>query len=910
MATKGEFSTEYFQRRLVDHVPSMLAYWDSDLNCRFANQAYRTWFGVDADRLIGTSLRDLLGPELFALNEPYVIAALNGEAQTFQRLVPGPDGVHRHSLAHYEPDVVDGRVVGFIATVTEVTRLKQTEANLRSVIRSLEEEIQLRRSVEARLVDSEQNLAVTLASIEAGFIATDRQGRISQMNTVSERLTGWSQAEAQGLPLWEVFVREGRPASLTAMNPIDVMLEQGYTVEDVHEVVVVSRNGVRTAIEVQAALTYNDDDTARGLAILMRDMTQAQQAKVEANRLAAIVESSHDAIIGKTLDGRITSWNAAAESLFGYTADEAIGQPIQMLIPEDRQHEEMRILASLIRGERVPEFETVRRARDGRLVPVALTISPIRDAEGRIAGASKIVRDITQRNLAELARKKYEHLEAENRQIQEATRMKSQFLANMSHELRTPLNAIIGFAELIQSGKVRPDSPKLPTYVGHIASSGRHLLQLINSVLDLAKVESGKFEFFPEPVNLPQLVEEVGEVLQVGMERKSIHFEIDIDPQVTGLVLDPGRLKQVLFNYLSNAIKFTAPGGRVVVRARPEGSSRFRLEVADDGIGIAADQVSKLFTEFQQLDSGPGKRHQGTGLGLALTRRLVEAQGGQVGVSSEPGRGSVFWVVLSRVHGDAATGSNAESPGAGPRLLVVEDDVKVQVRLIRALTDAGFRVEAAATVDAASHLAKAIDFDGLTLDLNLPGRGGLGLLANIRGGTLNKDSPVLGLTASAHSGTAASFAISDILCKPAREGEVAARMARFRSTQGPPARVLVVDDDPLALKLMRSTLEGIGLDPVCLSDGRRALREIDQHRPQAIILDLMMPGFDGFEVLDGLHRMPQWHATPVFIWTSMILTDEEYSRLAKSAQAILNKGGGDLARMLERLREWRAAIGV
>ncbi|OYU99541.1 MAG: hypothetical protein CFE45_12540, partial [Burkholderiales bacterium PBB5] len=181
-------------RRLVDHVPSMLAYWDRDQRCRFANRAYETWFGADADRLVGTTLRDLLGPALYALNEPYVLAALRGEEQTFERIVPGPDGINRHSLANYSPDTVDGQVVGFIVTVTEVTRLKQTEASLRSALKAMEDESRRRQSMEDRLFELQQGLAVTLASIDAGFIATDRQGRVPRMNPVSARLPGWSPA--------------------------------------------------------------------------------------------------------------------------------------------------------------------------------------------------------------------------------------------------------------------------------------------------------------------------------------------------------------------------------------------------------------------------------------------------------------------------------------------------------------------------------------------------------------------------------------------------------------------------------------------------------------------------------------------------------------------------------------------
>jgi PAS domain S-box-containing protein len=229
-----------------------------------------------------------------------------------------------------------------------------------------------------------------------------------------------------------------------------------------------------------------------------------------------------------------------------------------------------------------------------------------------------------------------------------ATRAKSEFLANMSHELRTPLNAIIGFTELIHDDKVGPASDEQKEFLGDILVSSRHLLQLINDVLDLAKVESGSLEFHPEPVDLARLTDEVRDVLRGLATRKQIRLETAVDPAIGSVILDPAKLKQVLYNYASNAIKFTPEGGRVALRAAPEGADAVRLEVEDTGIGIRPEDLGRLFVEFQQLDAGPAKRHEGTGLGLALTKRLVEAQGGRVGVRSIPGQGSVFYAVFPR----------------------------------------------------------------------------------------------------------------------------------------------------------------------------------------------------------------------------------------------------------------------
>jgi signal transduction histidine kinase len=232
----------------------------------------------------------------------------------------------------------------------------------------------------------------------------------------------------------------------------------------------------------------------------------------------------------------------------------------------------------------------------------------------------------------------------------EGSRLKSAFVANMTHELRTPLNGIIGFSQLLYAGRIDPASAEYKRSLGDILFSARHLLSLINDVLDLAKVESGKMEFTSEPVDLAQLVEEVRGVLRPVAAQKEIQVEAEIAPELGQVVLNSAKLRQVLYNYVSNAIEFSGNGTRVTIRLRPEGDDWFRLEVEDNGEGICAEDLKKLFTEFHQLDSSSSKRHQGTGLGLALTRRIVEAQGGSIGVTSEPGKGSTFWAVLPRCY--------------------------------------------------------------------------------------------------------------------------------------------------------------------------------------------------------------------------------------------------------------------
>ena len=780
---------------------------------------------------------------------------------------------------------------------------------LQAAVASLQAEVGRRKTAEQHLAEIEQTLAATLASIEAGFIATDPEGRVTRMNAVAEQVTGWSQEQARGQRLWAVFAREGRPAGDELRNPVDLVQALGLTVDQSQPVTAVARGGERTPVEVRAALTRAGDGTVGGLALVFRDMTRIQRAETERHRLAAIVESSFDAIIGKTLDGCITSWNGAATAMFGYTAEEAVGESVQMLIPPEHKAQEARILADLARGQRVVPFDSVRLTRDGRRLAVSITVSPIHDAMGRIVGASKVARDITNQLLARQARLTADRLEAENRQILEATRLKNQFLANMSHELRTPLNAIIGFAELLQAGKVPASSPKYRQFLGHIGSSGHHLLRLINDVLDLSKVESGKFVFSPEPVDLGRLVGDVYEVLDGMAMRKQLRLRVDIDPALDGLVLDPARFKQVLYNYLSNAIKFTPEGGQVTLRARAAGPQAFRVEVEDTGIGIGAGNLSRLFVEFQQLDDSYSKQHQGTGLGLALTRRLVQAQGGSVGVRSSLGVGSVFYLEMPRVPGAAADGpALPPSISAAPRrLLVIEGDPALQGRLRDGLQSAGFDIDLATTGQQAVAQSRDKAYDAITLGLRLRDLQGLDALASIRAEGANRDVPVLALSLPVAARQSATFAIADLLSKPIRTAEVVLAMAALRPVVGRRTRVMVVDDDPIALDLMAATLRGLDIDVVCVNGGQQALGEIDQHRPDAVILDLMMPGFDGFATLDALRQRAPWQHLPVFIWSSMVLTDEEMATLTRSAQAIISKGGGALAQVLDGLRQGQSA---
>ncbi|HEY9108720.1 MAG TPA: PAS domain S-box protein, partial [Roseateles sp.] len=777
-------------------------------------------------------------------------------------------------------------------------------------------------------------------------------------------------------------------------------------------------------VEIHADLTHHADGRVRGVAIVLRDVGRLTEAEAEVRRLAAVVESSADAIVVKTLDGRITNWNAAAERMFGYGADEAVGQPVQMLIPPEREAEEMGILSRIAQGQPVQPLRTVRVAKDGRRIEISAQFSPLRDTAGRIIGAINsardlthqrqieaalrqsearlrfalesagigdwemelesgqihrsrrydqcfgltdaaapwdrdrmlaavhgddrpmveaglhalpeahlpwhaefrvvwpddslhwlrldarvtrddnevprlvgIVADVTAMRTAEQARQQSVWLAAENRRVQEGSRLKSLFLANMSHELRTPLNAIIGFADLLTMSDRPPDAVREREWLQHISNSGRHLLAMINDVLDLSKIEAGKMDFHNEPVDLPAVVDDVMATVAVLAGQHGLSLTSSIAPELHGLVLDPARLKQVLLNYLSNAIKFTPAGGRVELRMLGEGPRLWRLEVEDSGIGIPADRIGHLFVEFQQLDDGLTKRHQGTGLGLALTRRLVEAQGGRVGVYSEPGRGSRFYAVLPRRPEDDEAGA---APRPARQQLVALRDHPLRDGVARELAEAGVAADAAATAAEVLRLARVRRYTELALDLSLPDSPGLALLAQLRAGGPSMHAAVKALALTQDGGAGVAFPVSDVLAKPLRRAALARALVPLRERFGPGRPVLVVDDEAASRDLMCAALAASGIEAVALPGGAEALQALSQLRPAALVLDLMMPGIDGFQVLHELRSDPHWAELPVIVWSALSLSAADIELLARSATLI---AGGGSSRPLQQVRD-------
>jgi DNA-binding response OmpR family regulator/anti-sigma regulatory factor (Ser/Thr protein kinase) len=396
-------------------------------------------------------------------------------------------------------------------------------------------------------------------------------------------------------------------------------------------------------------------------------------------------------------------------------------------------------------------------------------------------------------------------------------------------------------------------------------------------VLDLAKVESGKMEFQSEPLLLEKVAGEVRDTLRTVAAQKQIRVEIEVDPGLEGIMADQSKLKQVLYNYLSNSLKFTPNQGKVLLRFRPEGPENFRIEVEDTGIGIKAADLGRLFTEFQQMDSSTAKKYQGTGLGLALIKRIVEAQGSQVGVRSTVEKGSTFFAVLPRVFRKTSVPATllVDEPGKTNshrnghlhtnRLLVIEDDSNDRAWLTNALTQQGYHVESAATGSEAVLLCQEKNYRAITLDFFLPDMTGRDVLGAIRMGGRNQ-TPVILLSVAKDKQLVAGFKVHDILSKPFSADELFKSLEHAGVKPRGPNKVLVVDDDPAVLTTLEIRLREHGYEPICVPDGAGALEAVEVHRPNAIVLDLFMPIMDGFQVIDHLRASSVGRSLPVIVF--------------------------------------------
>jgi PAS domain S-box-containing protein len=470
-----------------------------------------------------------------------------------------------------------------------------------------------------------------------------------------------------------------------------------------------------------------------------RDITERNQAEIVSQRLAAIVSSSDDAIVGKDLTSIVTSWNAGAERIFGYSASEMIGTSIMRLIPSDHQGEEEQILSRIRRGERVNPIETVRVAKDGRLLDVSITVSPIKDSTGTVVGASKVARDISERKRAE------ERLRAAKISAERANQAKDDFMAVLSHELRTPLTPALAAASYLAEHEALP--PELREEVTAIRRNVQFEARLIDDLLDLTRITRGKLQLHHEAVDAHRLVHNALTIVHEDIVRKELKVVTDLAAPEHHLWADPIRIQQVFWNLLNNAVKFTPPGGRITVRTSNDGG-RFAFEISDTGVGIEPEHQARIFNAFEQGEVSIIRQFGGLGLGLTISQTLLKLHGGTISVRSDgKNRGATFTVTLEvlrepGVAAPKATGGEVESERS-LRLLLVDDHADTRRILSRLLSKCGHEVSTADCGESALKLMETERFEAIISDIGLPDTSGYELVREAK-----RRQPVRGIALS------------------------------------------------------------------------------------------------------------------------------------------------------------------
>jgi PAS domain S-box-containing protein len=592
-------------------------------------------------------------------------------------------------------------------------------------------------------------LVAIVASSDDAIVSEDLHGIVQSWNRGAEKIFGYSAEEMIGQSITKLLP----PDRLDEETQILARLFRGETLEHLHSLRR-CKDGRIVLVSLTISPIRAPDGTIIAASKIAREITG--EVALEGH-FRAIVESSDDAIVSKDLNGIVKSWNRGAERLFGWTAEEMIGQSLLRIIPPERPDEEPSILARLRRGERVDHFETVRVHKDGSRLDISVTISPIRDPLGRIIGASKVARDITAMKRAAAERDRLLASEQAARQSAEhANRMKDEFLATVSHELRTPLNAILGWSQLLKSGTCGEE--ELGEAVDTIERNARLQNQLIEDLLDMSRIISGKMRIDMQPVDLSQVIHNALAAVRPAADAKSIDLKLSIDPNAPSIDGDANRLQQVLWNLLSNSIKYTPRGGWVEVSLRAMGE-QLELSVKDNGQGISPEFLPRLFMRFSQADSTTTRRHGGLGLGLALVRHLTELHGGSIrATSAGAGQGSTFTVSLPVTKNRAdALDDDANGLGglevnlAGTKVLVIDDEDSARSIVKRILALRGAEVVTANSVEQALARLSETRPDVILCDIGMPDEDGFAFLSRLRALERGHGSliPVIALTAFA-----------------------------------------------------------------------------------------------------------------------------------------------------------------
>ncbi|HTC31740.1 MAG TPA: response regulator [Bryobacteraceae bacterium] len=753
------------------------------------------------------------------------------------------------------------------------------------------------------------------------IIAVDVDDRVILWNESAERMFGWTEEEVLGRPLpilppvasqlLAVPAGEGQ----RGIETVRIRKDGAHVPVNVWTAAIASNGGT---LEVLADLTQ-EREAERSRADLVESERAARELAIAGRRFSLLLEAAPDAILEVDAEGRIVLANTEAERLFQRERGELEGLPVEALLPErfrgGHQAHRNHYVAHPVRRPMGAGLDLYAVRKDGSEFAVDINLSPLLDGteEGHVMC---VLRDVSQRRGAEerirvlnqrLERRSSELAEANqelslrNQEVERANRLKSEFLASMSHELRTPLNTVLGFSELLSEQTAGVLNEKQKRFLTHIQRDASHLLQLINDVLDLSKIEAGRLELHLEKFPMAVAVAEVLTSVRPLTAAKGISLDSDLDAQLT-LQADRLRFKEILFNLLSNAIKFTPSGGRVWIESSVvEGS--VCIVVGDTGIGISPEDQEPIFESFRQVGATTKGVREGTGLGLAITRRLVEHHGGRIWVESEPGKGSRFFFTLRLSEPEEAPSGTA-SDDRTPLLLVASHLASWREEILQQLQCEGFRVESAGSGADTFHKTQDLRPDLVLLDMELLGKSGWETLHELKSSPDTRAIPVIIVSSTDERKMGAALGAAESLVKPLTGGALIQAARRILQPDGV-LRVLVVDDDLETRELLADTLMNAGHSPLTARYAAEALRILATSRVDAVVLDLLLPGRSGFEILSDIRADPRLSRLPVLVLTIKDLTQHERETLAAQGARVFAKGAGWRQELLEHLRGLR-----
>ena len=652
-------------------------------------------------------------------------------------------------------------IIGYLLIGTDNTARKQIEAERQQLLEIQEETNRQLQQANVTLRDSEEKLAVTLNSIGDAVIATDAQARVTLLNPLAERLTGWTQSEAAGRPVNDIFHIVNQETRQPSTIPVLETLARGTIQGLANHTILIARNGSECAIADSCAPIRDREGRVVGAVLVFRDVTEeyaAQQAvRDQQFYTRSLIESNIDAIMTTDPAGIITDVNRQMETLTGCTRDELIGEPFKKYFT-DPQRAEAGIKLALAE-KKVTGYELTARNRHGNETMVSYNAMTFYDRDGRLQGVFAAARDITEReHLYQMLQERNAELESARSLADRANLAKSEFLSSMSHELRTPLSAILGFAQLMDSGSPSP-TPSQKRSIDQILQAGWYLLELINEILDLALIESGKLSLSLEPISLAEVMHECRAMIEAQAQKRGISVGFPRSQISHFVKADRTRVKQVLINLLSNAVKYNKAGGTVTVDCIASAPGRVRICVTDTGEGLPPDKLKQLFQPFNRLGQ-EANAEEGTGIGLVVCKRLIELMGGVIGVESTVGEGSVFWIELNltaepqRAAGatePTAVGQAQVQAGAQLCTLLYVEDNPANLMLVEDLIARrpDIRLLSAMDGNRGIDIARASRPDVILMDINLPGISGIKALGILAEDPATAHIPVVALSANA-----------------------------------------------------------------------------------------------------------------------------------------------------------------